>query len=255
MYNKSIAILFYGQAFRENMYLMNKKRSSNVGCDCRSFDIQFYTLDVNIQNIVKPLQNNSNKIGLFMHESSRKSESCYNLTKRLFRKIYRVHNITFTDTIINNYHPYQKQSFLSALDLMRQYVSNYNYLILSRLDLMWKQNILQWKKVDFTTINLLNMCSLLRPRCVSDWGYILPNSMFMNFSSIMTKCWRNTAGHPCKYHLQNYTNISYLTDWRPNTTNGLKDRKNLNPFVEIMYTFYIETKNRLNISTSCVNKT
>eukprot|EP00747_Dinoflagellata_sp_TGD_P185537 gnl/TRDRNA2_/TRDRNA2_42111_c0_seq1.p1 gnl/TRDRNA2_/TRDRNA2_42111_c0~~gnl/TRDRNA2_/TRDRNA2_42111_c0_seq1.p1 ORF type:complete len:333 (+),score=12.84 gnl/TRDRNA2_/TRDRNA2_42111_c0_seq1:74-1072(+) len=226
-HSSRIAIVLRGQAFRSG-------RRESPGCIDTPDSIarQHNQTQSLLDNIILPLERSKNDVDLYIAESSQ----CPLTSKivALLEGRVKRHTTTHSDN--------QAHGMRLALDffkLQRKDVK-YDLIMVTRLDIQWKEPIDKWPSANFGTFNLFSHCpsgiiakmvhcggqSCTDPhRCVNDILHIMPAKHFDAFDAIVgtpscfnPKHYLNTSGHFCYNSFAaafGEQNISYVTPWIP----------------------------------------
>ncbi len=199
----SVAILFRGQAFRDN-----KKT-----CTEDSIDKQLSVAQSIMENIVQPLEQENKRVDIYFSETS----NCMYNDKLVDMYGARIVATNF-ETSKN-----QGESVHGALDLYENGGQLADTVIMLRHDNLIKKDIREWT-IDQNKINFLAKCeksnnaNIWGSHCVHDAIHVVPQSQFATFKNIVGKetCFSKTAaigehhmGHGCaKYIDDNYNLMS-----------------------------------------------
>ena len=222
--NSSIAILLRGSGFRCSRALQPEEL-----CCSRSRDPQLAAARSLVRFVIQPLEARSNRVALFVTESSGKCP----LVDLLLATYGRTRIVAKATAPSRN----QLESLNSTLALFaRHRDADYDFVIVARHDLLWKQAIDTWR-VDFDAFNFLSRCE--RPDCVNDQVHLFPMRDIAMLRNALSRpgCFDRGPharfhGHSCHRHIGN--SWRFLTDFQPRQGNMLGVRDPNNPIAAVM---------------------
>jgi len=219
--NGRIAILVRGQAFRSGTY--------SKSCELKWQNEQHEATDSFIRNIVEPLENNGNKVDLFILNGDTKCKEAFqSLITKYGNRIVSVMEVD-TRNQGDNMRKTLNQ-FKDKVGSPDEIAKQYDVVMIVRHDTIWKTNIDSWPTADFNKFNFFSLCEAGGRRgmdhCVNDILHMMPAASFNEFDSVIGQpnCFPDFGhgyGHGCWRYIADKIDerqMTFITDWVPADT-------------------------------------